>query len=857
MTIRTCKYDNGRFGSLASHATYSRNTVAKDDLGVEQPADTPLYARRMARADFRSGTNVKTLGSGANHSLIAGYDLDGKTGLGVSTEPNNAKLWSFTGDSYTDQLTAREHKDGNGDIDLLEGSGPDHTRFELNYSSNAGVVCYGTIFVLAERYFDTNQDPNNRSWEVRGHALLYSQDHGETWTIVNNGNGNATFPDNEAGENRLNHFSLQSWYPIEGTPANDPPLEVWLVWGDYEFSGSGGQVGLTRLTRSAADEHWTVGEARLVYELTGDADVKHVHSCYMVDRRSSGYLLVFSAWGDTPNGNQVLAHKIELTNNDPSQYTTGSVTTNTVDGSPAHQTTQGTGRIGNQWVGCCPGPGEGEAIVGGDEGVDVIMRALDDGGDYQSSDDYLEFERVWGVKPFWFGSSSKNCFRARCHKPHLRSGGWIAGTQPNERSLVYSLDGYDWQQITHDRGGGAGNTESWYADRIVYQDATNIYELPAPSVVSQRPMMLRPSFQQYLTGGPSTDWTQQNAPSGSNTVSFLDTNSNGNYEYPAGHPKAGQELPVQPPTYGPVLHVVADGSNTDCGGWRVSAQQDNSGDASGTLGFVYAVLPLKDSANLLVSKPSATVYKGVYDKRQWSLGWNEGSDANFGDFFATALEVTSDEDGPAPQEFLFCIVGATTKQAIGLYAAPTNTTDGGQAMPATAEKISGVSVGDQWALRCSLQLTESMGNALFSPTLLTIEEDSNNYITVSAISGGQLQLDVVVGGSSNTVDTTTGVWADTADPLTLVVSRLGNGSTEVRISNGGDSIETLTVAAEITGSTIDFRPMNQAGDDAPPLNLLDFVLSDDSALSSAQRDRLATNRTYHEFAESPRQLETA
>jgi len=845
MTLRTLRFDGDVHGDLASSWSFARAAATRDGLGQEVSSDEPAYAKPKLRHRWKTPSTPIT-GSFGQSRIAGGFDIDGVTPLSVHRSNNNKEVYIYRGYDWTVQNSFTPTVDGQtaSALDFLQGSGPDNTRFAPQSLSTTGVVvCYGTIFVLVQRI---------ESDVVQGIALIASTDYGQSWSVVEDTDGNQTFPALEpsADNGRGQIFTLQSPFPVEGTPPVDPPLELWLPFVDYTNdvgTGNkvGGQVGVVRLHRASSANHWTIDSARLVreYDTNFDSD-QHVHSAGVIDRTSSGYILIASAWGDSTDDNRIELHKISLTGNDRSTYTTGAVTHNTTFHGTRDQDQSEKGSYGHQFVGCAPGPQEGELLLGGDEMSNPIVIMLAPDGDGMSEN--ARFRHAWGGQ---LGNiNAINSFYIVPKLPHLRKE-YVAEIESGMSGSLYSPDGEHWVQLSGLR------LPTWHGSEIAIEESSGIYASRVPETVIQRPLMIAPGSTQLNNG----EYNSQSGPDGNNTRSTITRNGNGKFEFPAGHPRAGEELPEQPPTTADELLHCQVVDTDGLGQIRLSTfDGTNRGDGDlivclmalehGGGGAAFRVSPGGGGGNAVeaITVETETWYQAhVFD------------DTNLGGIVGMTINGASGSDY-VPSEFLLGVVnvhenGATEEPA---YPMPTTSSSTGTSHPDQIAKISGISVGDTWTVAAFAQRPEqpwTLG-ALSDVPLISIVEDSSNYVTVTVdSSGGDITatLDVTTGGTSTTATTSAaGEWSPDC-MVSAVVSRLPNGSTELRLVGNDTTIVSATVADEITGTSVDVKCCN---DDETTVGRFDFwqlVVEDTRALSSAQKDRLAFGERWRDSSEVP------
>lgn len=862
MTLQTLRFDDGVFGSLASKWSYSRPWQTKDGKYQTVAADAEPFQRKELRHRWKQPRVIRDNGDTSNW-LFGGEDVDGEPmGVyGFIDSNGDPQLIFYRGRNWSSQNQYVSTVDGQSGskTDILRGARGDGKTVDSQAwgGNTAGVVTHGTFFFAGQRK-QSDGTPESE-------AIAYTQDYGQTWSLVKDQDGN-DFPALEAGRSRGNRFIVQNIFPVENE-TNDPPLEAWLPFVDYANDGGvkeHARAGVIRLKRSSPSAHWTVMNARIVLEQDSNFDGdQHAHSAGVIDRASQGYVLVAVSFGDGNGNNRVELHKINLDGSDRDSYLTGTIDSNTTFHGSRSEDESTTGRLGGQWVGCAPGPNEGEILWGSDVQDDTFSVMLPPDGDGMS--EKARYRWIAGTVQTNQGTFRDvfNVFTVRSRKPHLRKD-YVADVFSAMNGAMYSPDGEHWA-IYGNQGGE--RFPVWYGDRIANPGGGSdfdIREWEAPEFSIHRPLMLYKGVDQNLDGSSYSSRTSSDAGM---TKEFLSRNGNGNFEFPSGHPRAGEELPEQPPTFeANIIRLTADGSG---GGFGTIATTSSGGTSVDGM-YLAAILNLEGDGG--AARPN--LYgKGIADgerttqaphTQNWKLYyWGSNEFVEDSGFGGSGTIVAGAYDGGDPMPF-DCLVALCSIHANEVtdftddlcHVAP-NASSQPQSFANPIGKIEGVSVGSQWTIAGFCSRPWHPYTAYGNPyVLMSIVEDANNYVEVTADRDGNndivLTLDVTVGGTSNTTSLTAGgEWA-LANVINFAVVRNGDGSTSLIAHAGDREARSASVSAEITGSTLDVKP--SAKNDETSVSAFDWsmiVVDDDRALNVDRRQRLIAGNEWRDEIATP------
>lgn len=858
MSLQVAKFDSGVTGNLADKFSFSRPHATRDPLGNDVSANEPRYDRARGIADAApfADLTASPVASADDDQAFGGYDADGQTPMMVLHAKTSQRLRIVKGDDWS-TVFSQNMVDGSGSADMMRGAVSGY-RFPLV----TGIVAHGLILTLCVRI-------NTSTGSTESVAIVWSGDDGANWQVQQDTEGNNGLPDHEVGNvnGRGADFSLQNYWIEPGTdPTN--PLAIWVAWCAY-YPGPnklGGQSAMFRCTRDSVGGSWTVKDSRLMWSTDSNDDPDHhYHVAYPVVDLSRNLIGCVTAVGDVADDNRLSFAYIDDAA-DPDDYLTNTIKIN--DAYCGDRDVNVTGRLaGPQPTGFAPTGTTGEAFAATDVGQNYIYKVLAPRAGATLSSTKVGLEAVYGhsrLRP--------EVFHIICREPgHGR--GYLAGGRDldgNRKRLIYSEDGEAWDEVMIPEGTDAPfRVEvAWYGRTpcLLMQDGLHTFRLPR--IRKARPMLLGPGKHNYA-GGNWSQYTNVRGISSGNSVTKVSANGSGNYEYPTGHERAGEELPMQPPhPTAPVYHVEGSGEYLNCGDWLVTL---NGGGLTGTRwnGMLVAVFPLQDRQGWQLfdysgsQRPAMEFSFADFEENQrWRMihyGWRNVVDNYYG-----ILRINSrgpDGFGLGPQECFIQILGCWpegSSNAFGghvPYPIPENTDASGDPEKAS---IDGVALGATWSVRGGFGMLdiEPDQHDGFDTTAypLTIYADANNYVEVSINTDNTLTLNVVSGGVSTTASTSA-LRLHSDASVRIAVTRLGNGSTELRATALGETV-TATAASEITASNVDIRLSNNDQTDVPGIRVFDVMVEDGRQLTSSQRERLTEYGTWFDQRESPRRLET-
>jgi len=410
------------------------------------------------------------------------------------------------------------------------GSRPDVLRGAIAgkaYDPQAGVVCHGLVVLLCAVSVETTAG----AWVVDRTAFVTSSDRGATWQL------HSEDAPVQPGAGRVRSWSMQNWWPLT---RGSSPLEAWFVAADYRYRGPGaadahgGRVLMFRATREWVGGGWTLEPTSVAIE-SSNGQGEHAHSAGLV-RFGAGGLRVVAAFGD----GLLYSRMTSATRADHAYGMPGWSVDHAYHGSLLTS--------GFQFVGCAPGPGAGEMLLGADEAGQRIMRIVPDA----SGQSRARVERVYG-EGFQRGPGSR-VFLIRTASPE--AGGpyvatFAAGIEQypsDSQRVLYSGDGAAWSEAF---APGAAHEPAIHAGHIYMDSLTGgggVRRIQTPRSRELRPLSVGRGGMNRMgsgTGSPSPADTQ-------NEMRLLSAAERA-------------ALVPRPPTKGPVYEVRA----TSGGGWLV------------------------------------------------------------------------------------------------------------------------------------------------------------------------------------------------------------------------------------------------------------------------------------------------
>jgi hypothetical protein len=774
-TLPTIKFDGSISGdqSLVDATTFTRNAVTYDK-GVSVPVGTPIYGKSVQASPTLSVQQTivgSVFGSGFDHDGVTPLmcHLNSGGGIGIRRENLLNVVYSAT------------PVNGSSDPDIMEGTVAGF-RFSLPYwegqTSSSISVTHGLICLLCLR-IDTSDD------EVKGIAIAYTQDLGATWNILEDTDGNQTFPTTNAGNMRGTlAFALG-----QGFPENSEALAFRIGVCDYQSKVGtyGFQAGMFRINRETINDPWTVNKARLID--SDAAAVAHSHNCYPI--KGDGYGGLVIAIGDSQNNRTQLHWWTETSSN---SYLTATINNNrTWIGKAKADTVGGNGSMGSQFVGSVPGP-DGSALVSGDVVFEVVGKIYPPTGDPSTfgSQNGKLLGLVTRPNSENFSITVRDSINLRGYAVLGKLTGALSNAGTTVTQLFMSEDGENWGLVSTGFDSYFQESGGWFGDYFCVRSEAEVitaysYKASAPT----QGIIVGPGNNNRL----AADWVESNAPAGAITVEKIEK-VDGVYVYPTGHPLAGQELPEQPPGPGAVYQIKNVGAERDGGEWDLvgSAIPGLTGQ-QGTIQL--AILPLEGGVASYVntgSRPTRTDDHRIRisNTQSWTHFVTRG--AFDSDNFIMGIDCTSTASSNVRSEdwWLLQVVNAMVGEvepSVPLPLATDNTNTRSQVV------IGPVTVTDSWAFFFEAKLPEEINGTTFPVCLGTWLRNGSNALEVWLQDATTVRVDTYLNGARRTNTTATITAVDPGSIIRVLAKRNSEFNATVYISAGPDtSIATITAA---------------------------------------------------------------
>ncbi|MCK4872986.1 MAG: hypothetical protein KAS72_09695 [Phycisphaerales bacterium] len=461
-------------------------TVGEDHSTIGP--NEPRFARETTLA---SAPTVETVRATINFTRLlgSGLDHDGATPLLVLYDASARHVDVFT--VADDELLNAEQTgvgrnrtdiSGQAKPDLMQGSIP-----EKSYEPMAGAICHGLITILCTVWQDT--DPPYEDWQIVAMAFVTSQDQGQTWQL--------TFEDSpvDIGWPRGREWCMQNWWPMERQP---DPLEAYFVSTDYRHNpgAEGGRMYLFRATRVMVGDPWEIEPTVIVYESDGLYS-EHFHTAAVVPFGENG-LRVITCVGDCQSKNRI----VSATREDRLYTDPGWTVQEDYHGSRRSDDWSDPGRMGNQFVGCAPGPQAGDLLIGSDLHTEQLWLIPEDDTAPTSPDT----QHLYGLSLAEENIRSEN-FLIRTPTPEL-GGPYYSRYSPHSDSgrvlesmrVLYSPDGIHWAQVF---APGIKNSLGCIHGGHIYMDSffnsAGVRRIELPRVLTWRPLEIGPGgFQRGI-----------------------------------------------------------------------------------------------------------------------------------------------------------------------------------------------------------------------------------------------------------------------------------------------------------------------------------------------------------------------
>ena len=527
-SIQQVRFNNGISGSNAF--SFARNSATRDGLGEPVEANQPRFDRLTAYSTRHVGDEDQLLIASTSSNLlwVTGPDYDDTNDRGFLFEYSSNKIKVYD----SSKTVLADHSYAAHGFDLMKGTISGKT-----FIPSAGVFCHGALVVVCRRKSGASDE---------GIALLLSTDYGASFSVIQDGSGNNTFPNLQSGQTRGTFFCLQNVFELSSDKTS-----FSVVWTDYlqNPGADGGQTGYAEFRRTAGQNDWSSPGARLVFEVDGEPSHFHCAGC----AKHNGKIYVVTSVGDTTDDNYAALHVLT----DSDNYMTCSIEENRNFHGARNEDVNGLGTKGHQFTSIALGSEPMSFIVGSDFDNEVITEITIPTGQ-TTANTFAQVKHLWGIR------SSENFNVVKSYRGnHYISGDRKSGA--SENFLMYSGDGVHWFEIMKRTSGGVPFA-SFFGKWVTHvKPGEGIRAFPIPSVKTTRPLLI---------GRGSTNrvgaWSQWTGPESGCSLTKLVPNGNGKYEYPTGHVKAGQELPSQPQSMTEVWWAQSDGTNDDIGRYFLS-----------------------------------------------------------------------------------------------------------------------------------------------------------------------------------------------------------------------------------------------------------------------------------------------
>lgn len=771
-------FNGGVFGHQGAFS-FARDAISVDGLAQPVVEDEPRYDIQKAIHASVGATRTLAYSSSDIDRAFGGVDADGTTPIYVAFNNNGGQVLIFRNNLTTPFRIIEGRNDSSWDLN--DGAEPTH-----RYVPYAGVVCHGLIVTACVRW---QMSPNSRL----GIAIVTSNDLGQTWTVIEDTEGNRTFPDFYVNHPRGAGFCLQNWFPeVEGSA-----LTAWFAVTDYLNRGTGvddsngGQTGLVRATRASVNDPWVVDTARLIFQYDSEEGM-HFHTAYPIIDLEAGKIGVVTAVGDTVDRNFICLSSMNISS--PTDYKTAAITHNLeFDGRQGTGDGVDYGLNAHQFTSAAPGPVRNSALVSSDFAEEVVALILPPDGEEDWSTAKAKIKRVHG------SDRETENFAVICKDPLTRTG-YVSARERTTGVLnefFYSADGYNWDEFYYQVSGGDSPYPGFFGNKIVDHHSTGLYTFDIPQTDTRRPLLVGPGCNNRV--GTWSTWIA--APAGV-TLTKLDKNGQGLYVYPVGHELEGLPLAEQPQTLTEVYLLTCTGESNQIGAYYLTPTGQPS--LSASLGCVtYGVFPLTDATCLLNDESNGYETISPSGNQNW--------------FYKAFPNRIPPSTGGRASMMLLNRNGTVAKPLSMLITVVAHHFNGNQftvgypVEPLTdkssVHEVADISltVDSTWSIKAELGLgVYQYPNPTSTTPLLTIREDDNNYITVFWSAQDELTLSVVVDGAAAVTDTLS-VASLRRYPdrnFKLLVSRLANGSTELKATSAGSTIVSVAVSAGIDGTAL-------------------------------------------------------
>jgi hypothetical protein len=744
-------FDDGFHGQGTLEFEFARPVETMYPDGTPVAADQPRFPEE---ANLASGCVIEQVRVTPHivRMLASGKGADGDTPLMVILDRMSGYLdvFSVAGEELmlaerTGIGRQRTYIMVNGELDVMRAA-----YFPRRFDPLAGAICHGAIVLFCVVYEREDLGDGEYWWWPKGIAFVISQDQGVNWDLV------YEEPTIDFHWPRGREWSMQNWWPLD---RHESPTESYFVATDYRYNAGspGGRVYMFRATRPTPEyDTWTIEPVVIPYERHGGPsgeEGEHFHSAGLVPYGENGMRLNVLI-GDGQYFNRIAS----VTREDRDyQDLAGWTVQEDYNGSRGLPDGADPGIIGNQAVGCAPGPNAGDMIIGSDLNDEQLAVMRRDDGTAPSAP---MTEHLYGWS--WAGATRRSeNFIVRTPTPEL-GGPYYALYSPQtnfavdgSRRVLYSPDGERWVQATSVvNGNESGSVHGGHIYMDCWLNREGIQRFPIPTVLTRRPLHV-------ASGGLQR---------GRNNTTVIQDLWGAIYGLGK---KDGQWvydnviIDPQPPSTGRVYRVIAsrfDGG-TSVGRIRPAGEVRTVGDVLNTDFVQIRAWVMNDNPQAMihprveVRQNGPGVFGAMRPKSAVTGTWVPivfTGPADFWDTVSWGLWFFSGEGAPDDLEMfvaLDCVI-----EGIGYPGYPMGQDESvdklGTHFPDELAKVTGFTCEDEWTITLAGQIPEdgwdSSIDTIDEWPLATIWGDESNYIELVAVTEpaemGRLEARVVSEG---------------------------------------------------------------------------------------------------------------
>lgn len=661
---------------------------------------------------------------------------------------------------------------------------PPGSAANTTYYARSAVIHLGMCVLLCERVV---------SDQSVGTTIITSQDEFQTFQI-HDLPANSVAAGADANKQRGRHWAMANVFPMQGRTWH---TGFWVPFSDYLSNAGtpyGGQIGLIGFTRNSSSEAWTIGGLRLIYETwdTSNTSTMHAHTAAVT---TGG---VVSAWGDGAARNQLLFHKLDL-----SDYENASVTTTVAAGGVTDNANKVAG--GNQPVSFAPGKTPGSFLGSADYEYEVVQL-------YGAIvDDASELTQAGLIRPDRTGSGIIQRGPEALHLHFNPLNGYYSHGGGSGMHYMVSRDGENFAWCGR---GGSLSKELWvYGDSllIVAVGGGTCVHTPVPRVRTVRPLLVNPGGQNAYDG----TFTQNFAPDSGITLTpvYYDS-STSTFRYTSGDaaldPQPPSDMPFDPSQA--IMRLVT--TNTSVTGTSLGRHYVTAGNVNNQrrndLGFLCHLKPQAATFGWYRNPVTPNSFGGVSLDFRTPFIWHPLSACNSIASDGTTSRIRTacalPHTGPGYQREAMTLVAwvhSTQGKAFTSYPVPRSTTGADE-----LATVSGFSVpSNSLAFRGSFQIPyDACVQLPVALPLATIYQDANNYIEIKQTTFDDVQVNVFVANSN--VGTLDFAVSEICPNQIIEISLTVDGDDlfgRLMVADRDDVTDTATLSVEPTGNYTSVR----------------------------------------------------